>query len=380
MTAVLKNWLNRPFVLPLTCIICILLGAAAGFAHYEADTQGEPVGYFQGLWWAMVTLTTVGYGDFAPKTLPGRVLGMVVMGSGIGLVSTLSGAMASWLMERRLKKRRGLVNLMNEGHIILLGWNAHGPTLVQSLTRISGFAQARFVLVGDMEPARFEDMAAGLGLADRMDFVRGLASQKAVLKRANPAAAKLAYILSSGGLSPEEADNQAVLAALTFRSLTQTVPLYAEAALEQNREHLWRAGVTQAVGREELAGLTLGFMAAHPVMHDMLQALLTGSGQGFPRFRPLSAEDKAKSFKEVVRQSLERGGDLPIAVCRMPREITLHDLLDTTQALDQFVLDLFRNAGRDTTLGNQGPKVVLNPGPNVKLTDFDGVISLPSPQ
>ncbi len=50
------------------------------------------------LWWAIVTMTTVGYGDKFPVTTAGRIIASVLMISGVGLFGTLSGSVASWIM------------------------------------------------------------------------------------------------------------------------------------------------------------------------------------------------------------------------------------------------------------------------------------------
>ena len=42
-------------------------------------------------WWTIVTITTVGYGDYAPQSFYGRVLAIFLMLAGIGLVSTVTG-------------------------------------------------------------------------------------------------------------------------------------------------------------------------------------------------------------------------------------------------------------------------------------------------
>jgi len=356
----------------------ILILAALGFAYFEAQTQGKPVGFFEGLWWAVVTLFTVGYGDFVPKTWPGRMLGIGVMASGIGLVSAVTGVMASFLVERRFEKRRGKLSIMTNGHLLILGWNAHGLTLLESLRRHKTLAQAPVVLVADMEPALFEELAEASALGDRLQFVRGKPSAKAVLERANPARAMLAYLLADEDLPPGEADNASVLAALTLRGLAPRLPLYAEALKTQSREHLLRAGATKCLGRDELAGKALGFMAGHPVMHEFLNAMLDGGDSGVLSFRPLSPEEKTMRWKDLVRQAVAADGRLPVAVCRLPRELTLTDVLDTTQALDSYILELFKSAGRDTALGSQGPRVVLNPGAEISLADYDGLIFLPS--
>ena len=50
------------------------------------------------IWWAVSTITTVGYGDVYPVTLEGRIIGMFLMFAGISLFGVLSGLLASWFL------------------------------------------------------------------------------------------------------------------------------------------------------------------------------------------------------------------------------------------------------------------------------------------
>jgi voltage-gated potassium channel len=378
MRRIWARWIEKPLALPLTVMAVILAVSAAGFMHFEAGMQGEPVGFFEGLWWAMVTLFTVGYGDFAPKTVPGRLLGMGVMASGIGLVSTITGSLASAMVERRFEKRRGLLPVKVEEHVLIMGWNGHGELLVKRLRAMREYAKSPVVVAADMEPSQFEGVAESLALGEALHFVRGDTSHKSVLERANPGKARLAYILPREDIAADDADNLSVLTALTFRALAPRVILYAEALRDGAADHLLRAGVTKAMGREALTGKAMAFMAAHPVMHDVLQALLAGSGgRGAMRYRPLTLAEKSAGWSEVVRTSLSSTGQLPLAACQLPRELRLSDVLDASSALDSYIMELFQAAGRDAAvLGKKGPRVILNPGPGTDLGPFDGVIYL----
>lgn len=371
-------WTENPLIPALAAMGGILVLAAMGFAYFEAATQAEDVGFFEGLWWAVVTLFTVGYGDFVPKTWPGRLLGIGVMATGIGLVSAITGTMASLLVERRLEKQRGKLSIMTSGHVLILGWNAHGLTLLESLREQAPLAHAQVVLVADIDPARFEEVADASGLGGRLQFVRGAASAKAVLERANPSEALMAFLLAAEDIPAGEADNANVLATLTLRGMAPQLPLYAEARQAPNREHLLRAGVTKCLSRDELAVKALGFIATHPVMNEFLLALLSGGARGALSYRPMTQEEKTLAWTDLVRKAVALDGRLPVAVCRLPSTLSLSDVLDTTQALDNYILELFKNAGRDTGLGNQGARVVLNPGVGDSLADFDGILFLPS--
>ena len=57
----------------LTFYVALVLAGAAVFCVAEGKS------YWDSLWWATVTAMTVGYGDFAPVTVPGRIAGMVMM-------------------------------------------------------------------------------------------------------------------------------------------------------------------------------------------------------------------------------------------------------------------------------------------------------------
>ena len=62
-------------------------------------------GIFSGFWWAMVTMTTVGYGDTAPKTVPGRLVGLVWMLAALIIVSFFTASITSALTVGQLSQR-----------------------------------------------------------------------------------------------------------------------------------------------------------------------------------------------------------------------------------------------------------------------------------
>jgi voltage-gated potassium channel len=51
------------------------------------------------VWWSIVTITTVGYGDYFPVTTPGRIVASIVMICGIGIFSVIAGTLASMLTQ-----------------------------------------------------------------------------------------------------------------------------------------------------------------------------------------------------------------------------------------------------------------------------------------
>ena len=66
------------------------------------------------MWWSFVTVTTVGYGDKVPTTSSGRLIAMVLMTLGVGLVSVLTSSIASALFFHGSKEQQQDVKLIRE--------------------------------------------------------------------------------------------------------------------------------------------------------------------------------------------------------------------------------------------------------------------------
>ena len=72
-----------------------IFGGGAAYAAVEVrDPDGRLLDAWDGIWWAITTVTTVGYGDNYPTTTPGRIIAIVVMLVGIGFIAVLTAAAA----------------------------------------------------------------------------------------------------------------------------------------------------------------------------------------------------------------------------------------------------------------------------------------------
>ena len=88
------------------CVACMLLFfAAAGIYYFENAAQPESFkSVFHSLWWAVATLTTVGYGDVYPVTAGGKVFTFIVLMVGLGVVAVPAGLVASALSKARMEE------------------------------------------------------------------------------------------------------------------------------------------------------------------------------------------------------------------------------------------------------------------------------------
>jgi len=72
--------------------------AALLFYHLEHGSNPKVDSYLDALWWAVATVTTVGYGDILPQSVPGKILGMIMMILGSAIFCSFTALFASVLL------------------------------------------------------------------------------------------------------------------------------------------------------------------------------------------------------------------------------------------------------------------------------------------
>lgn len=96
------NLVKEEIVLFLMVSAIMIFLTASGIYYFEHEAQPETFSsVFHSLWWSIVTLTTVGYGDVYPITLGGRIFTFFVLIIGVGFITVPAGLVASSLSNAR---------------------------------------------------------------------------------------------------------------------------------------------------------------------------------------------------------------------------------------------------------------------------------------
>lgn len=99
-----RAWLiaKDEFLMFLFVAVVLLFLAAAGIHHFESEAQPDKfASIFDSLWWAVATLTTVGYGDVYPVTTGGKAFTFVVLMIGLGIVAVPAGLVTAAITQAR---------------------------------------------------------------------------------------------------------------------------------------------------------------------------------------------------------------------------------------------------------------------------------------
>jgi ABC-type amino acid transport substrate-binding protein len=119
--------------------VLTLVGAAVWFVERRRNAEEfppEPVkGIASGLWWSAVTMTTVGYGDKAPVTVAGRLLGLVWMFASIIIISGFTAAIATSLTVTQLESSINTVDDLHGKRVLTVGASASAVWLDEKLIR-----------------------------------------------------------------------------------------------------------------------------------------------------------------------------------------------------------------------------------------------------
>lgn len=180
-----------------------LISFSSFFIYYlEPETFVSP---FEGLWWTMTTVVTVGYGDVSPATKPGKIFAMLLYVFGIGFMTVLIGKVIELLSVRKRMKEEGRLTITLKQHILLINWTNRSQIALTEL--LEAFPHIHAVIIDEtLEKTPF--------LHERVEFVKGPPASEKTLKQANFLQAKSIMIFSpDDALTASAADGLTLLIA-----------------------------------------------------------------------------------------------------------------------------------------------------------------------
>lgn len=97
-TLVIRRRAQSAFLAATLVALLLLIFCSVAILNVESSSQSNIKTAEDAVWWAVTTITTVGYGDRYPVTSEGRAIAAILMCSGVGLFGTFSGFLAAWFV------------------------------------------------------------------------------------------------------------------------------------------------------------------------------------------------------------------------------------------------------------------------------------------
>lgn len=245
----------------LAVVVFLVLSSGVLIALLEPD-----ISFGSGIWWSIVTLTTVGYGDISPATAGGKVLASIIMFFGIGLLGTFSASFAAILIDRKIRKNRGMCSSAAENHIIICEWNHRAKAILKELRADPRTQKISVVLLADIEEKPVDD--------PDLIFIRGSADEE-TLKKANLEKAGTVIVLGDDSMEPGVRDAKVVLTALTVESMHRNVYSIVELADKSNEQHCLRANADEIIIGSELSSHLIASAASDHGISRIVSELLS---------------------------------------------------------------------------------------------------------
>ena len=241
------------FLLALILIVAVMVTGVAGFHYIEGWS------WFDGLYMTLITMTTVGYGETHPLSMPGRVFNaflivLAVLAGGF-LVATSTQAVLEFELSEILGRRRMERELAKlKDHFIICGAGRVGRTVVRELR-----SRGQPCVLVESDPAQ-ADWAAHEGIP----VVIGSGHTEEVLQRARIEVAKgLVAAVTS------DADNLYIV--LTARGMNPNLRIIARASEDEAVSKLRRAGASEVVSPYNFVGRRIAHILIQPHVIDFIE-------------------------------------------------------------------------------------------------------------
>jgi len=256
----LRRRFAREIFLRIWPFLAVFAGVylTAGFGFYLLE--GNHVGALNSFYWAIVTLSTAGYGDIIPTNVGAKLLTMGVLFTQIFLLGYLISVISSTVSQEAQRRALGTLGTDMRDHVVVLGSSPVTFAAVRELLN----AEYTVALVVD----RADEVANAKALAaeEELFVTYGSAADRDILKRVNIDLAKSVIVATAD-------DAMNLVATLNIKALAPTVRIVVSVSRPELKETLRSAGVTYVASPGDMGGRLCASAAFEPEVASAIDAL-----------------------------------------------------------------------------------------------------------
>jgi voltage-gated potassium channel len=256
---------NKRFELLTLLFLLMFVMMTAGIAIYIFEEHLNPQinSLFDALYWALVTIATVGYGDISPVTHEGRIVSMIIIVTGIAMISFATSVIVSAFSEKLIQlKESRIIEQVNKSESFLL---------------ICGYGQMTKMFMRQREKRDYEYVILekdkdkyNQAIKDGYDAVREDASRHDTLAKFNVEYSKITILCLLNS------DIENIYISLNAKSISRDMRVIARASDSSMVQKFKRAGVDQVLLPNSVANRMMQMAIIKPHLYKAAHAILTG--------------------------------------------------------------------------------------------------------
>ncbi|MFC4404809.1 potassium channel family protein [Gracilibacillus xinjiangensis] len=232
----IQFYFHLPIFVRLLLSVCFIMLFFGLFIHLIEPTHFPTL--FDGIWWAFVTGSTVGYGDYVPLSALGKTVGIFLILAGGGLVTFYMATISASTIKHEKDLSEGKVAFKGSRHIIIIGWNERTRQLID-MVKDSSLHQDIVLVDHTLKNISYQD--------HHIHFIQGNPTADNILQKAKIKDATHIIITSDPSMKENEADRQTILNIISARGNNPDIAIVAEILTEIQRKNAERAGANVIV-------------------------------------------------------------------------------------------------------------------------------------
>ncbi len=248
----------------LFLILFIVFTSGIAIYVFEERTNPQISSLFDGLYWALITISTVGYGDISPITTEGRIVSVLEIISGIAMLSFVTSVIVSAFSEKlnELKENRLVVEInKREKFIILCGYGQMTRVFLRNYAKE---LKNNYIII-EKDKERVEE-----AFKDGYRAIHEDASRYHVISKFNIEYSEITLIALTGS------DVANVYIVLNAKSLSKNIRVITRASNDSIANKCRLAGADHVVRPNVAANKMLITAVTQPIMYEAIYAILTG--------------------------------------------------------------------------------------------------------
>lgn len=268
----------------------------------------------------MTTFATVGYGDYSPITLPGKLFTVLMYLIGIGLLGVVIGKIIDSFTIFRRKREEGKVAYTKENHIIIIGWGKKTESAVEEIINSNLFVE---IVIIDTLPKSPIDLTI-----DRVHYIQGDSTEEETFEKANISKAKSVIIFSDDNIQDLSLrDAKTLTVAIIAERLAPKVHTTVEILIQKHISNFTHVKVDEFILSQE----TISRLAVRSAMYKGVSKVFSQliSRQHGEDLYKISKKEKWVTYQDAFKDLLEQGATL----------IADREQLDINRRLDETIPD-----------------------------------------